>query len=350
MRLLQTRRWPPTEQVDAAHERVSAIVRRSGWVPRVPEAAKPPLPPPSDEPTVVRAGGRLDSGASIAAAPDVAASGRDASGQTRAGGRHARRPTTDDYADVAAQGDDSRPDHSAPSPLPAAVADRLPLPIRVLAEGLPVGVRNGQLELQPRHAVVLALVIALGLTVTALVVGWGRPRVAAIDPGAAATVLATGTPAVAAGADHQHGPPAEPTEIVVHVAGEVGRPGIVELPPGSRVVDAIEAAGGLAGEVDHATLNLARIVTDGEQIFVGVDPPPAAAVGGPAVSGMAGLVNLNAATAEQLATLPGIGPALAERIVQWREQHGRFTAAEELLEVSGIGPAKYEALASLVTL
>lgn len=232
-----------------------------------------------------------------------------------------------------------------------AVVDRLPLPIRALAEGLPAGVRNGQLELQRRHALVVVLVIMLGLAVTALAVGWGRPRVAAVPPGPAATVLATGTPAARHGAEPDGGP-AEPEVVVVHVAGKVARPGIVELPFGSRVVDAIEAAGGMADGIDLTTLNLARIVADGEQIFVGVDPPPGAAADAPAAApGMSGgLVNLNTATPEQLGTLPGIGPALAARIVQWREQHGRFTAVEELLEVSGIGPAKYEAVAPLVTL
>jgi competence protein ComEA len=241
------------------------------------------------------------------------------------------------------------------------------LPVRALVEGLPPGVRHGRFALQPGQAAVVALVILLGLAVTALAVGWGRPRVATAEPGPVSTVLATAAPLAGAGHEHspavdggdsasegQSGGPAEPHRpdvVVVHVAGRVGRPGIVELPAGSRVVDAIDAAGGADGGVDLGTLNLARIVTDGEQIAVGVDPAPEAAGGAGGATGRGdALVNLNTATADQFATLPGIGPALAARIVQWRDQNGRFTSVEELLEVSGIGPAKFESIAGLVAL
>lgn len=135
----------------------------------------------------------------------------------------------------------------------------------------------------------------------------------------------------------------------MHVVGDVATPGLVELATGSRVVDAIEAAGGAEAGVDLTPLNLARVLGDGEQIFVGIDPPAHVATGTTG-SGAPGPVNINVATPEQLETLPGIGPALAGRILRWREQNGRFTAIEELLEVSGIGPARYDALADLVTL
>jgi competence protein ComEA len=114
------------------------------------------------------------------------------------------------------------------------------------------------------------------------------------------------------------------------------------------VIDAIGAAGGAEAGVDLTPLNLARVLTDGEQVVVGIEPPPQAAPE-PGTAG-SGAVSLNSASADQFATLPGIGPTLAARIVQWREQNGRFTAIEELLEVSGIGPAKYDAIAGLVTL
>jgi competence protein ComEA len=136
--------------------------------------------------------------------------------------------------------------------------------------------------------------------------------------------------------------------LVVHVAGKVANPGIVQLPPGSRVIDAIEAVGGAEKGVDLSPLNLAQVLSDGEQVVVGIDLPPQPATGQQAAGPT--LVSLNSASPEQLATLPGIGPTLAARIVQWREQNGRFTAVDELLEVAGIGPAKYEAIAELVTL
>lgn len=223
------------------------------------------------------------------------------------------------------------------------MADRLPLLARPLVEGLPAGVRRGRLGLQPSHALIIVLVVLLGLAVTALLTGLGRPKVETVQPAATATVLATGTPI----------PDSEPEsddDVVVHVVGKVGSPGIVELPAGSRVVDALEAVGGAEDGVDLSTLNLARVVGDGEQIFVGVDPPPQAVTRSEPDDETPVHVNLNTATAGQLETLPGIGPTLAGRILEWRERHGRFTAVEELLEVSGIGPAKLEAMAELVTL
>lgn len=133
--------------------------------------------------------------------------------------------------------------------------------------------------------------------------------------------------------------------MVVAVTGRVVRPGLVRLPAGARVADALEAAGGPLPDTDLSTLNLARKVTDGELIVVGL-PPPAAA-GGPAGGG--GLVNLNTATLEQLQTLPGVGPVLAERIIEYREQHNGFASVADLRNVSGIGDARYNELKSRVT-
>jgi competence protein ComEA len=133
-----------------------------------------------------------------------------------------------------------------------------------------------------------------------------------------------------------------PVSTVVHVAGQVAQPGIVRLAPGSRVVDAVEAAGGALAEADLAAVNLARPVVDGEQVYVprpGEAAPAAsgaATAAGPADGG-GGPVDLNAADTAALDTLPGVGPVLAERIVAWRTEHGRFTTVDELGEVSGIG-------------
>ena len=141
-----------------------------------------------------------------------------------------------------------------------------------------------------------------------------------------------------------------PAELVVDVAGKVRRPGIAVLPAGSRVVDALEAAGGARHGVDLTSLNLARPVVDGEQILVGVRPsrgwPAAWARRRPGSS----MVNLNTADQAALETLPGVGPVTAESIIAWRTDNGGFTSVDELLEVDGIGEATLEDLAPLVTL
>jgi competence protein ComEA len=135
----------------------------------------------------------------------------------------------------------------------------------------------------------------------------------------------------------------------VSVVGLVARPGLVRLRSGSRVADAIEAAGGLLPEADPASVNLAAVVTDGQQIAVGV--PGAASDGGggaPAAGDPGGLVN-NTATAAELDGLPGIGPVLAQRIVDHRSSSGPFGSVEELDDVPGIGPSIAAELAGLVT-
>ena len=137
--------------------------------------------------------------------------------------------------------------------------------------------------------------------------------------------------------------------ITVDVAGKVVHPGLYELPAGSRVQTAIAAAGGALPGVDLSTVNLARRLTDGEQVAIAVSGAPTSASSGSAGSGPAGLINLNTATAEQLDTLPGVGPALAKKIIDWRSVHHRFDSVEKLREVSGIGPAKYDELKALVT-
>ena len=152
--------------------------------------------------------------------------------------------------------------------------------------------------------------------------------------------------ASSAAASPPSGPPS--ADLYVHVSGAVRTPGLVTLRPGARVVDAVAAAGGLADDADPAGVNLARLLHDGEQFRVpklGEPPAPAPGVGG---SGMAdasgGAVNLNTATQAELETLPRIGPALAQRILDWRAANGRFDAATDLLEVTGIGQKVFDGL------
>ena len=120
--------------------------------------------------------------------------------------------------------------------------------------------------------------------------------------------------------------------VIVHVVGKVAEPGIVELPAGSRVIDAIEAVGGARNDRALETVNLARVVVDGEQIIVGA---PAAGAG-------AAKVSINSADAAALEQLPGVGPVIAERIVAWRTKNGPFRTVAELAEISGIGPSMIE--------
>lgn len=174
----------------------------------------------------------------------------------------------------------------------------------------------------------------------------------------------SGTVAVPSSESASASPRGSPGRLVVDVVGQVAHPGVVTVPDGSRVVDVLTAAGGALPNADVQRLNLARVVADGEQLFVprpGETPPAAVdAVGGAGSgsgsgsgsgngpgggsgsgsgggSGPAAPVNLNTANLAALDTLPGVGPVLAQRILDWRSQHGRFSTVDELGEVSGIG-------------
>jgi competence protein ComEA len=158
-------------------------------------------------------------------------------------------------------------------------------------------------------------------------------------------------------------PPAAPA-LLVHVLGAVAAPGVYELGAGSRVVDGVAAAGGFAPAADSASVNLARPLVDGEQLRVLAvgeappAPPPGAAAGSAVPSGGAGsapggaapLVNLNTATEIDLDTLPRIGPAMATRIVAYREANGPFASIDDLLQIPGIGDKTLESLRPLLTL
>ena len=237
-------------------------------------------------------------------------------------------------------------------------AERAGLGVRAkgaLADRIPVGLRGGLVALDPRAAVAIAVV---GI-VAALIGGlfWLRSRPAEVDlgPPIATTVSAGSAPVAAASGDPgtAAGPSAAAT-MLVHVAGKVRHPGVVELAAGSRVIDAIEAAGGVRAGTDLTTLNLARLVMDGEQILVGVPGVGGMVAGGPSApasgdgGAVAGPVNLNTATALQLEELPGVGPVLAQRIIDYRTANGGFHSVEQLREVTGIGDARFQELASKV--
>ncbi len=269
--------------------------------------------------------------------------------------RLAMRPTAGRGAD--------EPEGPAPRDLPGPLTDDVALD----AGAVPWAQRLPRLGPWTTSAV-RGLALLLAVTV-ALVAYWawsGRPRAVAVAP----TVLATSattmvtTAESAESAESVRAVPASsvpptvsappiPTvaaTVVVHVTGQVVRPGLVELPAGSRVADAIDAAGGVTRPRAADSVNLARVLLDGEQIVVG--PGAAAARAGSALTSaaapVAAPVDLNAADVAGLDALPGIGPVLAARIVQWRLDNGPFRSVDELGEVSGIGDAILGRLRPLV--
>lgn len=151
-------------------------------------------------------------------------------------------------------------------------------------------------------------------------------------------------------------PPPTAKPIVVHVAGAVAQPGVYSLAPGSRVEDAIQAAGGLLPEANGAALNLAAFVQDGERV-VAPTLPPAITPGAPAVrSGTAEplpeagqLININTASKAELESLPGIGPVTAQQIIAYREANGPFAQIEDIMDVPGIGEKTFEQIKDLIT-
>ncbi len=138
-----------------------------------------------------------------------------------------------------------------------------------------------------------------------------------------------------------------PLPLRVHVAGAVERPDVYSLPPGAILQDAIGAAGGLRPDADLGRLNLAQALEDGQRIEIPLrvesDPTSGSQLPSPE-----GQLNLNSATARELEQLPGIGPVLAQKIIEFREQHGPFQRFEDLLQVEGIGPAKLDGLRDLL--
>lgn len=212
----------------------------------------------------------------------------------------------------------------------------------------------------------LVLLVAAGV-VAAVVFGGGAPAKLSLPQTAGPPAGgATAAPSSSAAGSSGDGPSGSPTtvavfaEVVVHVAGAVNVPGLVTLPAGARVADAIDRAGGLRPDADADRINLAAPLADGVRVFIAAlgqpDPAPPAAGGSgtpggvaPASSAPAGPVDVNRASAAELEVLPGVGPTTAAAIVAYREEHGAFRSVDELQEVRGIGPAKFEALRGLAT-
>ncbi len=227
------------------------------------------------------------------------------------------------------------------------------------ATGLVPDTLRGRVALGPAQLTVVAVLVAAGLAVTTWWVLRGDPEPAPVAPTVLATQVATSAaldvpPAPAPGGAGATGVPAA-GGVTVDVTGRVREPGIVVLAAGARVVDAVEAAGGPRRGVDLGTLNLARLLVDGEQIVVG---EPAASAprrcrhrrrGRRRPEFPSRLVDLNLADQAQLETLPGVGPVTATAILAWRDEHGSFTSVAELLEVDGIGDKTLADLTPLVT-
>jgi competence protein ComEA len=221
---------------------------------------------------------------------------------------------------------------------------------RLLAEALPETLR-GRVVLGPTQVTVLAVIVALGLAVTAWWVVRGDAET--VPPVGPEVVAGSGALVALPVSGEETAPTAGPaTTVTVDVAGKVRRPGIAVLDAGARVVDALEAAGGARPGVDLSTLNLARVLVDGEQILVGrptaAPPAPPGSVPTPGAAPVA-LVDLNRATQAELETLPEVGPVTAAAILAWRDEHGGFSAIDELLEVDGIGDATLAQIAPHVT-
>ncbi|WP_319020198.1 ComEA family DNA-binding protein [Streptomyces peucetius] len=238
--------------------------------------------------------------------------------------------------------DTETPEDRTPPRLRLALRDRLPVWVQL---------RCG---LEPKTLAALAVVLVAAAVFAAQHFWVGRPQ-----PLRAPALVQHGS------AQPRSGPAAEPSPspgstvagpgqaapIVVDVSGKVRRPGVLELPAGSRVADALAAAGGAEKGTDLTGLNRARVLTDGEQVVVGgpAPPVPGGAGTGPAGAGtQAGPISLNSATAEQLETLPGVGPVLAQHILDHRLQNGGFRSVDELRDVNGIGDRRFEDLRDLV--
>jgi competence protein ComEA len=242
---------------------------------------------------------------------------------------------------------------------------------------MPEQLRLGRLAVSTSAVVaLLALVLAVGCAFVVRILWAERsavPQALEARPRAAPTAGLTvtgGATGPGAGATAGHGPGASSAasegseaQVVVRVVGEVRKPGLVRLAVGARVADALTAAGGATKRADLAALNLARPVSDGEQVYVprpGETPPgpsgegkdggAGAGTGQGAAGSGAGPVNLNTADLAALDSLPGVGPVLAQRILDWRAEHGRFSSVEELGEVSGIGDKLLAQLKPKVTL
>ncbi|MER6910917.1 ComEA family DNA-binding protein [Streptomyces sp. NPDC000594] len=258
---------------------------------------------------------------------------------------------------------DPLPTHSADPELPGGAAGTggggLGRWLPALRDRLPLWVRL-RCGLAPRTLAALAVVLLAATVLAVHHFVTGRP--------AGVSAPEQVRPGLAGAAPRPLSAPAERTgaRVVIDVSGKVRRPGVLRLPTGSRVADALAAAGGAAQGADLTALNRARVLIDGEQLVVGAPRPPqppqrpgaAAPAGGavgtagtPGVAGQAGppgAVSLSTATAEQLDALPGVGPVLARHIIDHRTRHGGFRSVEQLRDVRGIGDRRFADLRTLV--
>ncbi|MCX5390661.1 ComEA family DNA-binding protein [Streptomyces sp. NBC_00094] len=215
----------------------------------------------------------------------------------------------------------------------------------VLRERTPLWVQT-RCGLEPRAlaALTVVLLVAVGLAGGYFWTGRSEQvRAPEIVRAAAVASAPVPPPGTAPGA----GPVAGGTKVVVDVGGKVRRPGVLTLPAGARVADALRAAGGAKPGADLTGINRARVLMDGEQVLVGLPGVPVGG-SGTGAGGPGAPLSLNAATVEQLDTLPGVGPVLAQHIVDHRTEHGGFRAVDELREVNGIGERRFADLEPLV--
>jgi competence protein ComEA len=209
---------------------------------------------------------------------------------------------------------------------------------------VPTGLQLSRSEIAA-YVACAVLVVLLGWRVLRSDAGAGAGGGGTLAPAAARAVTGSATVSAA---------PARATRSVVHVVGAVHDPGVYRLAAGARVEDAIDRAGGATGGADLQAVNLAAKVADGQQIVVPRRSTAAAAPGAAAAppgtaSAPSGPINLNSATAEQLDTLDGVGPATAQKILEYRAAHGGFASVDDLAQISGIGPKRLESLRAQVT-
>jgi competence protein ComEA len=271
----------------------------------------------------------------------------------------------DDDEPVVEPPSDPLPDAAVVRPTGRHLREPGPGPARTAVDWLRNQVPDtlrGRTELGSGPALLVVGLVALALVGTVVVVlrMHGDSEAVPAGPttvtsGAPSPVLPGAAPSASAGGSATGAAAGSTTSgsVTVDVSGKVRRPGVTTLPVGSRVVDALRKAGGARRGVDLSGLNLARVLVDGEQILVGRGAPGggiAAGVSTSAPDPTGGLVNLNTATAEQLDTLPGVGPVTAQKILEWRSANGAFSSVDELLEVDGIGEKTLADLAPHVTL
>ncbi|MER7883855.1 ComEA family DNA-binding protein [Streptomyces fimicarius] len=298
-------------------------------------------------------------------------------------------------AGTSAPGSDAAPAPPAPEPAPAPApppvsvpapevvgavsggASRVSRVVSGVRERLPLWVRL-RCGMAPRTPVVLGLVLLAAVALAAFHFWSARPQTVrapepvadeAAAPALPPDPLRSGAPDPVPRPAGEVSPVAgggvgESAQIVVDVSGKVRRPGVRRLPAGSRVADALEAAGGVRAGTDMTGLNRARVLADGEQVVVGLPPGPSAfgaaggggagSVGGDGSAGASGgpapsaPLSLNTATAEQLETLPGVGPVLAQHMIDYRTENGGFRSVDELRQVNGIGDRRFADLQPLV--